>query len=383
MESLIYTLLLLALAAFSFLLGLHIMLKNPYHRPGQAFFILMIIIAIRCLLTTYFLHSTEPEAALMRGKAVMAATVLFYGSTCYLASFLPYSRYRGGLARYSAHYWAGIAILATVSAIALDSVVDTPWGYMIEKAPSALVGYGTSLALATLASFIAVTARQGSKDASFRSNVLLLAAAPFLPFVAAAPFMAFGMPILLSPGLFAAALIYAHLVEKHKIMSIPSSSRSPRTRRAASGGSILMEGIDMRYAYRTFLNDVSAGYSGLIICRRYPDRVRKELSPLDVPMIWLSSQPGQDHVDPTSLNILLHTVTRFIERSAPAVILIEGVECLITQNSVGEVLRTLYSMRDSAIVTGSKLIILLDPEILHEKDLAMMEKEFTVQYATA
>ena len=377
-----YTLLVLAIAAFALILGAHVLSKNPYHRPGRAFFLLMSLITARCMLHIGILHSPDAGTALLWGKAVMASTILLSGSACYLSSFLPYSRYRGWPAKCARLFWAAVIALAVFFGLATDQVMVVHVGYGIDYSAAALAGYAVCLVLVMVASAIALTARQGSKDATFRKSILLLAFAPLFPFISMVFLVALGSRPLMAPGLLMTALAYAYLVLKHKVLSIPSMGRASRPINAVRGNAILMEGRELRPAYNVFLDYLDKGHSGMIICRRHPDRVREELG-RDVPMLWLSSQPGPDRVDPTSLNILLHSVTAFIERSAPAVILLEGVEYLISQNSVDKVLRMLYALRDSVTVAGSKLIVMLDPDVLYERDLALMEKEFHLHKAEA
>lgn len=281
------------------------------------------------------------------------------------------------------HLLAAVITLAAVFALADYSVIMISVGYGIDLSNISLLGYAICLALSAGASITAVTARSGSKDPNFGRNVLLLAMVPLLPFILVVPFLVLGTPPLLAPGLMATSLIYAYLVLKNKVLSIPAPHHASKPSKAAQGDAVLMEGRQFRPAYEVFRGHVENGCSGLIVCRRHPDRIREETGASNVPMLWLSSQPGPDRIDPTSLNTLLHTVTTFIERSAPTVILLEGIEYLISQNSTDKVLRMLYSLRDSATVTGSKLIVLLDPDVLYERDLALMEKEFVLQEASA
>lgn len=377
-----YAFLVLAIAAFALILGAHVLSKNPYHRPGRAFFLLMSLTSARCILHAGLLHSPDAGTALLWGKAVMASTILLSGSACYLTSFLPYSRYRGWPAKRARLFWAAVIALAVFFGLSTDQVAVITVGYGIDYSAAALAGYAVCLGLVVAASFIALTARQGSKDASFSKSILLLAFAPLFPSISMLFLVALGFRPLMAPGLLVTALVYAFLVLKHKVLSISSSGRASRPIDTVRGDAILMEGRSLRPAYDVFLNYLDKGHSGMIICRSHPDRVREELV-RDVPMLWLSSQPGPDRVDPTSLNILLHSATAFIERSAPAVILLEGVEYLISQNSVDKVLRMLYALRDAVTVAGSKLIVILDPDVLYERDLALMEKEFDLQKAEA
>jgi hypothetical protein len=379
----LYTLLVLAIAVFALALGLYVLSKNPYHKPGRAFFLFMLLIAVHNLFHALLPNSPDEGTARAWSKAIMSSSILLGGSVCYLASFLPYTRYRGWPAQYARIFWAAVITLAAVFALADYSVIMISVGYGIDLSNISLLGYAICLALSAGASITAATARSGSKDPNFGRNVLLLAMVPLLPFILVVPFLVLGTPPLLAPGLMATSLIYAYLVLKNKVLSIPAPHHASKPSKAAQGDAVLMEGRQFRPAYEVFRGHVENGCSGLIVCRRHPDRIREETGASNVPMLWLSSQPGPDRIDPTSLNTLLHTVTTFIERSAPAVVLLEGVEYLISQNSLDHVLRMLYSLRDTVTVTGSKLIVLLDPDVLYERDLALMEKEFVLQEASA
>ena len=383
MLSHLYSLLVLAIAIFTSLLGSQVLVKNPYHRPGRAFFLTMLLISARCVFHFGMLNSPDEGTALVWGKAAMAAGVLLSGSLCYLASYLPYSRYEAWPVKNARVFWVAVAALAIFFGLAADGIKTIDFGYGLDYSTAVMAGYVVSLVMSTGASAISLTARQGSRDSSFRSSILLMAAAPLIPFVSMIFLMALGLDPLFAPGLLISALIYAFLVLKHRVLNIGASTRPAKLRSTENGDSILVEGRTLRPAYELFLTDIKEGRPGMVVCRRHPDRIREEIGLNDLPMLWLSSQPGPDRVDPTSLNILQHSITVFVEKASPAVILLEGVEYLISQNSLDKVLRMLYSIRDTVTVSGSKLIMPMDPEVLHQRELALMEKEFTLERAEA
>ena len=343
----------------------------------------MLLISVRSVFHFMMLHATDDSTALAWGKLTMAAGILLCGSLCYLSSYLPYSRYNAWPVKRAHQFWAVVIILAFVFGLATDSVNHIDIGYGLGSSTRVMAGYVVSLLLAMSASIISLSARQGSRDSSFRSSIFLMTAAPLIPFAFIVAILAMDMTPLFAPGLLVSTLIYAYLVMKHRVLTIGKSAHSAKSRRVVRGDSILVEGRELRPAYDAFLDAIREGHQGLIVCRRHPDRLREELDVENVPMLWLSSQPGPDRIDPTSLNILQHSITVFVEKVTPAVILLEGVEYLIAQNSVDKVLKMLYTIRDTVTVAGAKLIIPIDPEVLYERDLALMEKEFTLERAEA
>jgi hypothetical protein len=81
-------------------------------------------------------------------------------------------------------------------------------------------------------------------------------------------------------------------------------------------------------------------------------------------------------VDPASLSILQHTVVDFLQKGSTSVILLDGLEYLVSENQVDKVLRFIYTVHDAVVISGSKFIVPVDPDILGTKDLALFEREF-------
>jgi len=68
----------------------------------------------------------------------------------------------------------------------------------------------------------------------------------------------------------------------------------------------------------------------------------------------------------------------FLQKSPQSIILLDGLEYLATENQVDKVLRLIYSVHDAVVITGSKLIVPIDPNIMTTKDMAFFEREFFV-----
>ena len=114
---------------------------------------------------------------------------------------------------------------------------------------------------------------------------------------------------------------------------------------------------------------------GLIITRTYPDRIREVYNLQVTPIIWLTESPGDKRVSPTSVTLLTDTVIRFMESNPNSIVLLDGIEYLMTFNDFNRVLRSLDSLNETVWITKSRLLISLNPRTLEQKQPAMIERD--------
>jgi hypothetical protein len=117
---------------------------------------------------------------------------------------------------------------------------------------------------------------------------------------------------------------------------------------------------------------------GLVVTREYPEGLREKHRLQVTPIIWLTESPGERRIAPTSLTILADTIMRFMESNPNSIVLIEGLEYLVTFNELKKVLRMLDSLNETAWITKSRLILALNPAAFDPKDLALLERDRTV-----
>ena len=114
---------------------------------------------------------------------------------------------------------------------------------------------------------------------------------------------------------------------------------------------------------------------GLMVTRVFPERIRQEY-PLQVtPIIWLTESPGERRIQPTSVAMLTDTLIRFMEGNPNSIVLVDGVEYLMTFNEFNKVLKSLDSLNETAWITRSRLIIAIDPKAFDAKHVAMLERD--------
>jgi hypothetical protein len=125
-----------------------------------------------------------------------------------------------------------------------------------------------------------------------------------------------------------------------------------------------------------FVNLVTHGAQGLYITRRYPKEVRDTYNLKVTPIIWLTHEKTEEgHINPTDIVELSHTVKEFIKKTADGVVLIDGLEYLITQNDYKDILKFIQSLDDSIAVSSSRLIIPIDPSSLNEQQFHLLKRD--------
>jgi hypothetical protein len=114
---------------------------------------------------------------------------------------------------------------------------------------------------------------------------------------------------------------------------------------------------------------------GLVVTREYPETIRGTYNIQVTPIIWLTEAPGEMRVAPTSLAVLTDTIIRFMESNPNSIVLVEGVEYVVTFNDFKRVLKSLDSLNETAWVTKSRLLISIDSRAFEVKELALLERD--------
>jgi len=114
---------------------------------------------------------------------------------------------------------------------------------------------------------------------------------------------------------------------------------------------------------------------GLVVTREFPETIRKSHNLHVTPIIWLTETPGEMRVAPTSLAVLTDTVVRFMENNPNSIVLIEGIEYIMTFNDFKKVLKSLDSLNETTWVTKNRLLLTVDPRAFEDRELALLERD--------
>jgi len=114
---------------------------------------------------------------------------------------------------------------------------------------------------------------------------------------------------------------------------------------------------------------------GLVVTREYPDKVREQFGLQVTPIVWLTESPGEQRMAPTSLALITDTLVRFMESNPNSIVLLEGIEYIVTFNEFRKVAKSLDLLNEVAWIAKARLLIAVHPKALDEKDLALLERD--------
>lgn len=132
------------------------------------------------------------------------------------------------------------------------------------------------------------------------------------------------------------------------------------------------------FCYEVYNRAVSEGKKGLVITRDYPNDLRRRYLLQDEQITWLTHLVGEDRINPTSIGILLSMIARFIEHNRHAIVILDGGEYLISQNSFDRILSFVHQVRDLVIINKGIVLMPIDKRVLEEKQLALLERNLEV-----
>lgn len=147
------------------------------------------------------------------------------------------------------------------------------------------------------------------------------------------------------------------------------------------GSSYLFTDKGVVRAFDALKKLLTEGRRGLVITRAHPNRVQ-QLYSLDCPVMWIAktSKPtgGIISLEPTRLMKVHSTISDFIKANPGSVVLLDGLEYLITENGFAPVMKALQLTNEEVAMTGSYLLVPVDPRTLETQQLGYLEREFSL-----
>ncbi len=104
------------------------------------------------------------------------------------------------------------------------------------------------------------------------------------------------------------------------------------------------------YAY--FEKAISQGMKGFCVTRNYPLKIKSKYNLGDTEILWLSNVGKENSLRPKDLEKLSYSLEQFLANNS-GVILLDGLEYLITNNNFLTVLRFIQSLRDQVAINRS------------------------------
>jgi isoleucyl-tRNA synthetase len=162
--------------------------------------------------------------------------------------------------------------------------------------------------------------------------------------------------------------------ERKEEMPIPENKEEMNLE---NGFTYLIKEERTKHSYEMFEKAINSGMKGFCVTRNYPLKIKAKHDLKDTPMLWLSSIGKENSLRPKDLEKLSFSLDQFISHES-GIILLDGLEYLITNNNFLTVLRFLQSLRDQVAVNNSILLLALNPSTLEPSELNLLEKEVDV-----
>lgn len=145
--------------------------------------------------------------------------------------------------------------------------------------------------------------------------------------------------------------------------------------RVNRGGSYLVED-DIDTAYKIFKDSIISGMIGLCVTRVIPARIKERYGLQETPVVWLTDESTQEYPTVKNLQELSITVSDHVEKTEKAIVLVDGVEYLVSRFGFASVYQFLQTKRSQMERTNNILIIAVFKEALEQKEVRLLEREF-------
>ena len=148
--------------------------------------------------------------------------------------------------------------------------------------------------------------------------------------------------------------------------------------KAVPGHCYLVEEERPMYSNVLLARKMDEGFRGLVITRMNPKRLRDEFK-VEPEILWLTDKDSsQEKTVAPSLEMIIHVVQEFMSVSEPGIIVLYGIQYLISNTSFEAVMRFLRSLMDEVSESDDILAISLSPETLKPQELSILEREMEV-----
>lgn len=143
------------------------------------------------------------------------------------------------------------------------------------------------------------------------------------------------------------------------------------------GEAYLLETDDKRYPFELF-KSLTKTRPGLCITRERPDNMKKRYGLQGVDFGWLSDSGHPSSIGSDELDVLGMTVKRFISEEE-RVILLDGLDYLLSNNSAETVIKLLISLDQQISKYSSVLLTVLDRSELEREDLNLLKENLNFE----
>lgn len=162
--------------------------------------------------------------------------------------------------------------------------------------------------------------------------------------------------------------------------AVPQESPEPAMVELQEGKGYIFAGDCAERGFEAFLSQIEKGAKGLCFTRTYPPNLEERHSLTQAKIVWLSRNKQKGGLLPTHLGGIIKEVEEFLEsnREKRTVILLDGLEYLIAQNSFGKALKLVHVLKDHVSVAKGILLVPFNLESVSGREAAMLTSDLEV-----
>lgn len=139
--------------------------------------------------------------------------------------------------------------------------------------------------------------------------------------------------------------------------------------------SYIVEEEKPKYCFDLFFKYVFSGYSGLLITRANPKKI-KEKYESSAEILWLTDRKSKTQKTiPPVLESIIYTLSEFLENNEKCILMIDGIEYLISNNEFNPVLSFIRQIVDEISERNAILLLPACPLAFKAQELTMLERE--------
>ncbi len=129
--------------------------------------------------------------------------------------------------------------------------------------------------------------------------------------------------------------------------------------------------------FDVFVDGVKHGREGLCITRMNPKKIRARYELENTPIVWLVKNkiPSETCLSPNELSLCYEMIDNFVKHAENGLILIEGVEYLMAQNSFSSIHKFFQLVNDCVMPSNSSTLTTIDPATLTTQDFHLIKRE--------
>jgi chromosomal replication initiator protein DnaA len=150
---------------------------------------------------------------------------------------------------------------------------------------------------------------------------------------------------------------------------------APKQADVKPGHSYLIEEEHIGGSVKIYTKKVDEGFRGLEISRLNPRQVRQDFGAKGE-ILWLTDKDSKtEKTVPPSLEVIIHKVEECMAPGDKVVLLIDGLQYLISNTSFESVLRFIRRLIDDFSESSSIMMLSVSPGTLNTQELSILERE--------